>query len=200
MPLTAATTWPTQSILMPYSQRVPGSKVSGTESAIFFPEPARGKFMVLRYLAESTFQMSDVKPAVCVSNWRKVIWAFGACNKGWPLESQPVKSFTPASSGKNLAAGSSSVSLPCSTSCMAAAPTMGLVIEASQNTVSGVIATPRPSARSPKAASYTVPSEELAAATTPGTWPACTACCSRWSAFGFSFEISIEQIMGCDAK
>ena len=46
-------------------------------------------------------------------------------------------------------AGPSSSSFPCSTSCMAAAPVTALVMDAIQPTVSGVMAVPLPTARSP---------------------------------------------------
>ena len=50
-------------------------------------------------------------------------------------------------------AGASSSSLPRSTSCMAAAPVIALVIEAIHATVSGVMSAGSPSTRLPKPAS-----------------------------------------------
>ena len=65
------------------------------------------------------------------------------------------------------AAGASSESLPRSTSCMAAAPVIALVIEAIQITLS--------CASTPAAPSKITPLSVAAAATTPGTSPAATA-------------------------
>jgi hypothetical protein len=50
-------------------------------------------------------------------------------------------------------AGRSRESLPCSTSCIAAAPVMALVMDAIQTTVSTVMAASLPSSRLPKAPS-----------------------------------------------
>jgi hypothetical protein len=82
--------------------------------------------------------------------------------------------------------------LPCSASCIAAAPTIGLVIDAIQQTVSRFIAGPSPSTRSPKDVSKNVPSRVVAAATTPGTSPETTALRSGASALPRSAVASVR--------
>src|SRR5262245_48642219 len=73
--------------------------------------------------------------------------------------------------------GSSSFSLPCSTSCIAATVAIAFVMDALRNTVSGVIeAEPASSARGPIAPSYSTPFSVAAIAPTPGTSFASTAC------------------------
>jgi hypothetical protein len=71
--------------------------------------------------------------------------------RGSPAALKPWSTCGAASSGNIAAIGSSSASRPCSTSCIAAAEVTALVIEAIQNTVSGVIAAPSGSARRPNA-------------------------------------------------
>ena len=60
---------------------------------------------------------------------------------------EPLQHLGEPSAGSILGTGSSSVSLPCSTSCMAATEVIALVIEAMRKTVSSVIAGPLSSAR-----------------------------------------------------
>ena len=76
---------------------------------------------------------------------------FAGRNLGWPEGSKPSSTCGAESSGKTSAICRSSASLPCSTSCMAAAEVMALVIEAIQNTVSVLIAASSASARRPNA-------------------------------------------------
>jgi hypothetical protein len=70
---------------------------------------------------------------------------------GSPEGPNPVSTCGAESSGRTSAIGTSSVSLPCSTSCIAAVEVIAFVIEAIQNTVSVVIAAPSGRARRPKA-------------------------------------------------
>ena len=83
--------------------------------------------------------------------WRSVIGFFAARSFGSPLASKPSSTWGEARSGSTLPIGASSESLPCSTSCMAAAPVMALVIEAIQNTLSGVMASSLDRSRLPNA-------------------------------------------------
>ena len=62
-------------------------------------------------------------------------------------------------------------SRPCSTSCIAAAPVIALVIDAIQPTVSGVISSPPPATRSPNPPRYRSPPAFVAPATTPAAAP-----------------------------
>jgi hypothetical protein len=57
-------------------------------------------------------------------------------NCGTPRASKPESTSGEASVGSMFAAGSSSLSLPCSTSCIAATDVNSLTIEATRNTVS----------------------------------------------------------------
>ncbi len=65
--------------------------------------------------------------------------------------------------------------LPCSTSFIAQAAVIALVIEAIHTTVSVVIGVPAATSRMPKAPSKITPSTVPAAATTPGISPPFTA-------------------------
>ena len=69
---------------------------------------------------------------------------------GAPPASKPSSTCGEPSVGSMLGTGSSSLSLPCSTSCMAATEVMAFVIEAMRKTLSSVIAGPASSARAPK--------------------------------------------------
>jgi hypothetical protein len=73
------------------------------------------------------------------------------------------------------ATGCSSASRPCSRSCSTATLTIALVIEASQNIVSGRTATSPPTSSVPNAPSYSVPSRSPATATNPGAARSLTA-------------------------
>ena len=72
---------------------------------------------------------------------------------GAPAASNPSRTWGEPSAGSILGTGSSSVSLPCSTSCMAATEVIALVIEAMRKTVSSVIAGPLSRTRVPNAPS-----------------------------------------------
>ena len=72
--------------------------------------------------------------------WRSVIGFLAGRSFGSPLASNPSSTCGLARSGSSLPIGSSSESLPCSTSCMPAAAVIALVIEAIQNTLSAVMA------------------------------------------------------------
>jgi hypothetical protein len=72
---------------------------------------------------------------------------------GWPLASKPSSTCAAAMSGTIFAAGASRSSLPCSTSCMAPAAVMALVIDAIHMTVSTLIGAGWPSTRLPNAPS-----------------------------------------------
>ena len=80
-----------------------------------------------------------------------MIGRFAGRSLGSPLASKPSSTCGAAMSGSTLPIGSSSESLPCSTSCMAPAPVTALVIEAIQNTLSGVIASDFERSRLPNA-------------------------------------------------
>ena len=73
-------------------------------------------------------------------SWRSVIGRVAGRSFGSPLASKPSSTCGEARSGRILPMGSSSESLPCSTSCMPAAVVMALVIDAIQNTLSVVMA------------------------------------------------------------
>ncbi len=88
-----------------------------------------------------------------VSRWRSVIGRFGARSRGLPAASKPSSTRAAPSSGTTSAAGRSRESLPRSTSCMAAAAVIALVIEAIHTTVSRVIGAGLPISRWPKAPS-----------------------------------------------
>ena len=90
-------------------------------------------------------------PELCVIRWRSVTGRTGSRRTGLS-PSQPSRTLSAAASGSQVEIGESRSSLPCSTSCIAQAPVIALVIEAMLQTVSSVIATPEPSFRSPKAA------------------------------------------------
>ena len=62
--------------------------------------------------------------------------------RGRPALSKPVRTRGDPNSGSTPPIGSSSVSLPCSTICIAAVQVTALVIEAIQKTESVVISTP----------------------------------------------------------
>ncbi len=47
-PVTASTIRPTQSMPMPYSQRVPGSNINGTRNACFLSVAKRGQLVCAR--------------------------------------------------------------------------------------------------------------------------------------------------------
>src|SRR5947199_6466048 len=71
--------------------------------------------------------------------WRSVIGFLAGRSFGSPLASKPSSTCGAARSGSTLPIGASSESLPCSTSCMAPAAVIALVIEAIQNTLSGIV-------------------------------------------------------------
>jgi hypothetical protein len=79
-----------------------------------------------------------------------VIGRFAARSFGKPLSSKPSNTCD-ATSGSSVPIGASSESLPCSTNCIAPVAVTALVIEAIQNTLSGVIASALPRARLPNA-------------------------------------------------
>ena len=95
---------------------------------------------------------------------------------GAPAASKPSRTVGEPSVGSMLGTGPSSVSLPCSTSCMAATVAIALVMEAMRKTVSGVIPAGWSSPRTPNAPSYSTPLSVVAIATMPGTSFASTAC------------------------
>ncbi len=72
---------------------------------------------------------------------------------GAPAASKPSSTCGCASSGKSSPMVCSRLSLPCSTSCMQAAAVTALVIEAIQNTLSGVTSAPPSMLCVPKAPS-----------------------------------------------
>src|SRR6516165_8389130 len=80
-----------------------------------------------------------------------------------------------------LSAGSSSLSLPRSTSCMAATDVTSFTMEAMRKTVSVVIFAAAPVQRTPKAPSYRTAFSVAAMATTPGASPASRPARSRRS-------------------
>ena len=84
-------------------------------------------------------------------SWRSVIGFFAGRSFGSPLASKPSSTCGLARSGSSLPIGSSSESLPCSTSCMPAALVIALVMEAIQNTLSAVMASSLPRSRLPNA-------------------------------------------------
>ena len=88
-----------------------------------------------------------------VSRWRSVIGRLGGLSLGLPSASKPSSTCAAESSETTSLIGLSRLSLPCSTSCMAAVEVTALVIEAIQNIVSGVIAVPVVRLRLPKAPS-----------------------------------------------
>ena len=114
-----------------------------------------------------------------MSRWRSVIGRLAGRSRGEPSAAKPSSTCTLPSSGSTVAIGPSSDSLPCSTSCMAQAPVMALVIEAIQTTVSAVIGAPEVVSRTPEPPAKIGPSAVAAATTTPGTSPASVARFSR---------------------
>jgi len=56
MPLAASTTLPSQSVLMPYSSRVPGSATSGALKITLEPESTFGVFVEASQRTRSAFQ------------------------------------------------------------------------------------------------------------------------------------------------
>ena len=86
-----------------------------------------------------------------VISWRSVIGFFAGRSFGAPEASNPSSTCGEARSGNSLPIGSSSESLPCSTSCMPAAVVIALVMEAIQNTLSTVMASSLVRSRLPNA-------------------------------------------------
>ena len=83
-----------------------------------------------------------------------MIGRLAARSFGAPEASKPSSTRGEPSAGSILGTGSSSLSLPCSTSCIAATEVITLVMDAMRKTVSGVIAAaPGSSTRGPKAPS-----------------------------------------------
>ena len=99
----------------------------------------------------SAFQVDEAMPDVWVISWRREMSLAGARSTGLS-PSHPANTLSSAACGIHLViAKKSRSSLPCSTSCIAQAPVIALVIEAMLQTVSSVIATTPPISRSPKA-------------------------------------------------
>ncbi len=84
---------------------------------------------------------------MCVSRLRKVRYSRASRSCGAPLASKPVRRRGDASIGSILPAGSSSFSLPRSTSCIAATEVSSFTMEAMRKIVSVVM---RASAAEPR--------------------------------------------------
>ncbi len=83
-----------------------------------------------------------------------MIGRFAGRSFGAPAASKPSSTWGEPSAGSMFGTGSSSLSLPCSTSCIAATEVITLVMDAMRKTVSMVIAAaPGSSTRGPKAPS-----------------------------------------------
>jgi len=118
-----------------------------------------------------------------------VIGRLGARSRGWPAGSNPSSTLADNRAGTTSLAGRSRLSLPRSTSCMAAVPVMALVIDAIQTTESTVIGASLPSSRLPKAPSYTVSLSLAATATMPGM---------AFDSTAWLKSLSIDAIVGMD--
>ncbi len=82
-----------------------------------------------------------------------MIGRFAGRRFGAPAASKPSRTCGALSAGSMLGTGSSSLSRPCSTSCMAAVQVTAFVIEAMRKTVSSVMAGPLARSRVPNAPS-----------------------------------------------
>jgi hypothetical protein len=112
--------------------------------------------------------MSYAKPDVWVSSCRSVTGLVDGRRIGLPEESNPSRIWRVPSSGRCFAAGSSSVNLPCSTSCIAPTDVIALVMEAMEKMDSGVIGTPETESRVPNAPEYVIALAVPAMAVTAG--------------------------------
>ena len=97
-----------------------------------------------------------------------MIGRLGARSRGFPAASKPSSTLAAASSGTISLAGRSRLSLPRSTSCIAAVAVIALVMDAIQTTESSVMGAGLPRSRLPKAPSYSTSVSVAATATTPG--------------------------------
>ena len=172
---TASTTRPSQSLLMPYSQRVPGSDCSGVASDVRSPLSTLGVPVTSWYFVRSLLTNQYPWPAVWVSRWRIVAGVFGARKRG-SSPSHPSSTWRSFQAGRIDPTSSSRLNRPCSISCNAATLASALVIDAIRNRASVLRASPSPSARvDPAAARPLVPSRSTMTATAPGTAPVAAA-------------------------
>ena len=82
-----------------------------------------------------------------------MIGRFGSRRRGFPAASKPSSTLAAPISGTTSRAGWSRLSLPFSTSCMAAVPVIAFVIEAIHTMVSWVMGASLPISRLPNAPS-----------------------------------------------
>ena len=177
-PDTASTTRPSQSLLMPYSQRVPGSVCNGVASDVRRPLSTLGVPVTSWYFVRSGLTNQYPWPAVWVSRWRIVACVLGARRRG-SSPSHPSSTCRSFQAGRIDPTSSSRLSRPCSISCNAAALASALVIDAMRNRASVLSGAPSPSERvDPPAARPRVPSRSTTIATAPGTAPVAAAASS----------------------
>ena len=141
---------PTQSMLMPYSQRSPGSKASGRRNAASLPAHDRAACRWPRHSAacrRSTFVGEAGGMGQQVLQRDRPLRRAQQRRAG-RVEARRAPAARSSAGSPISGTGASRLSLPSSTSCIAATEVIALVIEAMRNTVSSVIAGPPPTSRS----------------------------------------------------
>ena len=134
-PLIFSITKPSQSMLTPYCQMVPGSSVSGSSTDARRPLKTLGVPVISWYRVNRSLMNQYPSPLVWFISWRTVGWAAGARSTG-VSPSKPVRTFTLPKAGSTEATVWSRSRRPCSTSWSAAALAIALVIEAMRIMVS----------------------------------------------------------------
>ncbi len=98
-PLAASITLPSQSVLMPYSNIVPGSATSGAVKMTLSPESTFGVPVAASQRTMSAFQNQYEAPEVCVTRCRTVAFDAGGRSRG-VSPSNPSSTCTSAHSGQ----------------------------------------------------------------------------------------------------
>ena len=151
VPATASTTRPSQSVLIPYSNRVPGSATSGARKAAMSPGTTLGRPVTCSYFTMSAFQNQYDSPDVWVSRCRTVARERGARSRG-VSPSKPSRTWRSSKSFTYSATGAARSSSPRSTCCSAAVVATILVIDMIRNCVVVDTGTGPPSPRCTPAA------------------------------------------------